>query len=97
MQSDWTNKIVIVTGGVAGMGAPPPGASPTLEPPCSPSGGRSPHWRNPPRIRRTSCRSPAMSPTPSVAAAMRAVLGRGAPDALIHTAGINTPDRFIPR
>lgn len=31
----------------------------------------------------------------SIAAAMETILESGAPDVLIHTAGINTPDRFI--
>lgn len=33
--------------------------------------------------------------TSSVASAMETILKQGAPTALIHTAGINTPDRFI--
>jgi NAD(P)-dependent dehydrogenase (short-subunit alcohol dehydrogenase family) len=45
-----------------------------------------------PRIRPVAC---DVADTSSVAEAMAQVLQLGVPDALIHTAGINTPDRFM--
>lgn len=53
-------------------------------------------------LQETAALSPNITPvacdvadTKSVAAAMKTVLHRGVPFALIHTAGINTPDRFM--
>ena len=96
MDVNWNEKIVIVTGGGGGMGQAAAkrfaeaGAKTfvfgrTLEP-----------------LQETAALSKNIHPVicdvadaPSVAAALNEVLKHGAPFALIHTAGINTPDRFM--
>jgi NAD(P)-dependent dehydrogenase (short-subunit alcohol dehydrogenase family) len=96
MNQDWTNKIVIVTGGGGGMGQAAArrfaeaGAKPFV------------FGRTLESLEGTATFSPRIIPVvcdvadpASVASAMEAVLSHGTPDALIHTAGINTPDRFM--
>lgn len=96
MQQDWTGKIVIVTGGGGGMGqaaakrfaeagATTLALGRTLE-----------------SLEETAALAPGIFPvvcdvadSASVAGAMSAVMRHGTPFALIHTAGINTPDRFM--
>ena len=96
MSSDWTDRIVVVTGGGGGMGQAAAkrfadaGASVfvlgrTLE-----------------SLEATADHSDRISPiacdvadTGSVATALKVVLEQGVPDVLIHTAGINTADRFM--
>ena len=96
MNSDWTGRTVIVTGGGGGMGQAAAirfagaGANTfvfgrTLES-LSETAGHSP------LITPVVC---DVSDTESVSAAMENVLSHGVPDLLIHTAGVNTPDRFM--
>lgn len=96
MNSDWQNQIVIVTGGGGGMGQAAAkrfaeaGAlsfvfGRTLES-LQETAGLSPN------IRPVVC---DVADTASVSEAMAVVLRQGTPRALIHTAGINTPDRFM--
>lgn len=96
MIQDWTDKIVIITGGGGGMGQATAsrfadaGAitfvlGRTLESlqDCAAYSDR---------LRPVVC---DVADTSSVASAMETVLEAGVPTALIHTAGINTPDRFM--
>lgn len=96
MEKDWNNKIVIVTGGGGGMGQAAAqrfaaaGAETfifgrTLESLEAVS-------RNSDRITPVVC---DVADTASIAAAMEVVKSKGAPDVLVHTAGINTADRFM--
>ena len=96
MQDSWANKIVIVTGGGGGMGQAAAvrfaraGArtfvlgrtQQALEETCSLAEGITP----------LAC---DVADSASVETAMATILQQGAPDVLIHTAGINTPDRFM--
>ncbi len=96
MQQDWTGKIVIVTGGGGGMGQAAAkrfaeAGAVTLV-----------FGRTLESLQETATLSPHIHPivcdvadSASVAAAMTTVLAHGTPFALIHTAGINTPDRFM--
>ena len=96
MQTDWTGKIVIVTGGGGGMGQAAAkrfaeAGAVTLV-----------FGRTLDALRETASLSPNIHPVvcdvadpASVAVAMAEVLQHGPPFALIHTAGINTPDRFM--
>ncbi len=96
MSIDWTDKIVIVTGGGGGMGRAAAkrfadaGARPYVL-------GRTLY-----ALQASADLSPNITPvvcdvadTASVSAALEAVLQVGPPDLLIHTAGINTADRFM--
>jgi len=96
MNQDWTDRIGIITGGGGGMGQAAArrfaeaGAETfvfgrTLEP-LEEAAALSA------RIVPVVC---DVADPDSVAAAMETVLNEGAPFALIHTAGINTPDRFM--
>ncbi len=96
MMQNWTDKIVIVTGGGGGMGQA--AAKRFAE-----AGAKTFVFG---RSRESLAESANLSANiipvicdvadpGSVAAAMDTVLQTGAPHALIHTAGINTPDRFI--
>ncbi len=96
MDSNWTDKVVIVTGGAGGMGQAAAkrfaGAGATtfifgrtlesLESTAALSGNIVP----------VVC---DVADTASIAAAMEQVMATGAPDLLVHTAGINTADRFM--
>lgn len=96
MEFDWNEKLVVITGGAGGMGAAAAkrfaaaGARTfvlgrtleSLEAVASTS----------PNIHPVAC--DVADPT-SVANAMEEILKHGAPFALIHTAGINTPDRSM--
>jgi NAD(P)-dependent dehydrogenase (short-subunit alcohol dehydrogenase family) len=96
MNTDWTEKIVIVTGGAGGMGQ----ATARL---FAEAGA----WtfvfgRTIESLNETAKISPLIVPvccdvadSASVSAALEEVLLKGTPDVLIHTAGINTPDRFM--
>jgi NAD(P)-dependent dehydrogenase (short-subunit alcohol dehydrogenase family) len=96
MLTDWTGKIVIVTGGAGGMGQAAArmfadaGASTFV------------FGRTLSSLRETAKLSPRILPvccdvadSVSVQSAVAEVLLKGVPDVLIHTAGINTPDRFM--
>lgn len=96
MDKDWTDKIVIVTGGGGGMGQAAAkrfadaGATTFV------------FGRTLESLEATAALSERIIPVTcdvtdrgSVASAMEKVLEKGAPDALVHTAGINTADRFI--
>lgn len=96
MIQDWTDKVVIVTGGGGGMGQAAAkrfadaGANTfvlgrSLEPlqECAEYSDR---------IIPVTC---DVADNASVASAMEIILEKGVPTALIHTAGINTPDRFM--
>lgn len=96
MVTNWTDKIVIVTGGGGGMGQA--AAKRFAE-----AGARTfVFGRTLDSLQETAGLSPRITPVvcdvadpASVAAAMETVQIAGAPFALIHTAGINTPDRFM--
>lgn len=96
MSIDWTNKNVIVTGGGGGMGQAAAKAfadagartfvlGRTLESLEEAAGCSE-------KIIPVSC---DVSDTASIDVAMSEILKHGAPDVLIHTAGINTADRFM--
>jgi len=96
MNSDWTDKNVIVTGGGGGMGQ---AAAKVF----ADAGARTfVLGRTRDSLEETAALSERVVPiacdvsdTSSIAAAMKTILESGAPDALIHTAGINTADRFM--
>jgi len=96
MTSDWTNKIVIITGGAGGMGQ----AAATR---FAEAGAKTFIFgRTRESLESTAAMSENIFPvvcdvadTESIAPAMRTVLESGAPDLLVHTAGINTADRFM--
>ncbi len=96
MKESWTDQIVIVTGGGGGMGQA--AAKRFAE-----AGAKTfVFGRTLESLKETAGLSPNIVPvvcdvsdTASVEAAMAEVLKLGAPNVLIHTAGINTPDRFM--
>jgi NAD(P)-dependent dehydrogenase (short-subunit alcohol dehydrogenase family) len=96
MDANWTDKIVIVTGGGGGMGQA--AARRFAE-----AGAKTfVFGRTLEALRETAALSAKILPvvcdvadTASVASALEEVQKHGAPFALIHTAGINTPDRFM--
>lgn len=96
MNLDWTGKIVIVTGGGGGMGQA--AAKRFAE-----AGAKTfVFGRTLESLQESAALSTNIVPvvcdvadSGSVAAAMAEVLQHGVPFALIHTAGINTPDRFM--
>lgn len=96
MVQDWNEKIVIVTGGGGGMGQ-------AAARRFALAGAKTfVFGRTVDSLQATAALSPNIIPiacdvacTSSVAAAMEVVLQHGTPFALIHTAGINTPDRFM--
>ena len=96
MSTDWTNQIVIVTGGGGGMGQ-------AAAHRFAAAGAKTfVLGRRLPPLEQTATGSDNIFPLvcdvsdrESVAGAMEAILAHGAPAALIHTAGINTPDRFM--
>lgn len=96
MNSDWTDKNVIITGGGGGMGQA--AAKVFAE-----AGARTfVLGRTLDSLEEAAALSENIVPiacdvadTSSIAAAMEKILESGAPDALIHTAGINTADRFM--
>lgn len=96
MSADWTDKIVIVTGGAGGMGQD--AARRFAE-----AGARTFLFgRTLSSLEETASLSDTMVPVvcdvsdlESIASAMETVLASGAPDVLVHTAGINTADRFL--
>ncbi len=96
MSKEWTDKIVIVTGGGGGMGQAAAkkfaeeGATTFVL-------GRTIE-----SLQETADLSENVIPlacdvsdTASIASAMENILSQGTPDVLIHTAGINTADRFM--
>ena len=96
MDNNWTDKIVIVTGGGGGMGQA--AAKRFAE-----AGAKTfVFGRTLNSLQESAALSPRIVPvvcdvadTASIATAMAEVLKHGTPDVLIHTAGINTPDRFM--
>ncbi len=96
MESNWTDRIVIVTGGGGGMGQA--AAKRFAE-----AGAKTfVFGRTLDSLKETAALSGSIVPVvcdvadpASVEAAMKVVLEQGPPDVLIHTAGINTPDRFM--
>lgn len=96
MNSDWTGKIVIVTGGGGGMGRA------TAKRFAEAGAEIFVFGRTLKSLEESAGLSPGITPvvcdvadSASVAGAMEKVLSQGAPAALIHTAGINTADRFM--
>jgi len=96
MNMDWTDKIVIITGGGGGMGQS------TAKRFADAGANTFVMGRTLDRLTATAELSEKITPvvcdvadSKSVAAALEVVLQHGAPDALIHTAGINTADRFM--
>jgi NAD(P)-dependent dehydrogenase (short-subunit alcohol dehydrogenase family) len=96
MIQDWNDQIVIVTGGGGGMGQA--AARRFAE-----AGAKTfVFGRTLESLQEAAGFSPLILPVvcdvadpASVAAAMDTVLQHGVPLALVHTAGINTPDRFM--
>lgn len=96
MDQQWTDKIVIVTGGGGGMGQA--AAKRFAE-----AGAKTFIFgRSLDALQETAALSPRIVPVvcdvsdaAAVAMAVDSVLKHGVPHALIHTAGINTPDRFM--
>lgn len=96
MNQDWTDKIVIITGGGGGMGQA--AARRFAE-----AGAKTfVFGRTLESLEEAAALSPRIVPVvcdvadpASVAGAMETVRQAGVPLALIHTAGINTPDRFM--
>jgi len=96
MTTDWTGRNVIVTGGGGGMGK----ATAKI---FAEAGARTfVLGRSLDALQATADLSANIIPiaadvsdTASIAAAMETILEHGPPDVLIHTAGINTPDRFM--
>jgi len=96
MDQQWSGKIVIVTGGGGGMGQA--AAKRFAE-----AGAKTfVFGRNLGSLEETAALSSNVIPlvcdvaeSSSIATALEEVMKHGTPDALIHTAGINTPDRFM--
>ncbi|MCC6880847.1 MAG: SDR family oxidoreductase [Verrucomicrobiales bacterium] len=96
MNTQWTDKIVIVTGGGGGMGQ-------SAAKRFADEGAKTFIFgRTLGSLTATAELSPNIIPVvcdvadpASVAAAVGEVLRHGSPAVLIHTAGINTPDRFM--
>jgi NAD(P)-dependent dehydrogenase (short-subunit alcohol dehydrogenase family) len=96
MKPYWTGKNVIITGGGGGMGQA--AAKKFAE-----AGAQTfVFGRTLESLEESARLSPCIKPVvcdvadaTSVASAMETVLSYGTPTALIHTAGINTPDRFM--
>jgi NAD(P)-dependent dehydrogenase (short-subunit alcohol dehydrogenase family) len=96
MVPNWTDQIVIVTGGGGGMGQA--AAKRFAE-----AGAKTfVFGRTLESLQECASFSPNIVPVvcdvadaASIGSAMEVVLKHGAPDVLIHTAGINTPDRFM--
>ncbi|MCB1063294.1 MAG: SDR family oxidoreductase [Verrucomicrobiae bacterium] len=96
MNNDWTDKIVIVTGGGGGMGQ-------AVAKRFADAGAKTfVFGRTLESLQATADLSPNITPvlcdvadSASVAEALSSVLKVGVPDVLIHTAGINTADRFM--
>jgi NAD(P)-dependent dehydrogenase (short-subunit alcohol dehydrogenase family) len=96
MDQSWTDKIVIVTGGGGGMGQ-------AAAKRFADAGAMTfVFGRTLESLQESAALSANIIPVvcdvaegASVAAAMETVLKTGVPHALIHTAGINTPDRFM--
>lgn len=96
MDKQWTDKIVIVTGGGGGMGQ-------SAAKRFADAGAKAfVFGRTLDSLKATADLSPNITPivcdvadSASVAAALEQVLQHGPIAALIHTAGINTPDRFM--
>lgn len=96
MSIDWKGKIVIVTGGGGGMGQ-------AAAKRFADAGARTfVFGRTLDALQATADLSPNITPvvcdvadTNSVSAALDTVRRVGPPDLLIHTAGINTADRFM--
>jgi NAD(P)-dependent dehydrogenase (short-subunit alcohol dehydrogenase family) len=96
MDQQWTDKIVIVTGGGGGMGQA--AAKRFAE-----AGAKTfVFGRTLESLQESAAISPNIIPivcdvadSASIVSGMAEVLKHGTPHALIHTAGINTPDRFM--
>ncbi|MDF1858693.1 MAG: SDR family NAD(P)-dependent oxidoreductase [Verrucomicrobiales bacterium] len=96
MNTDWTDKIVIVTGGGGGMGK-------AAAERFAKAGAKTfVFGRTLESLQEAAALSDNIIPvtcdvadTTSISAALETVLESGAPDLLIHTAGINTADRFM--
>ena len=96
MTSDWTDKIVLITGGGGGMGQ-------AAAKRFANAGGKTfVCGRTLESLEETARLSENIVPlvcdvsdTTSIASALDTVLESGTPDLLIHTAGINTADRFM--
>lgn len=96
MNQDWTDQIVIVTGGGGGMGQ-------SAARRFAAAGAKTfVFGRTLASLEEAAASSPLIIPVicdvadpDSVAKALAEVLAHGVPKALIHTAGINTPDRFM--
>lgn len=96
MNENWNNRIVIVTGGGGGMGQA--AAQRFAE-----AGAKTfVLGRSVDSLKECASFSANIIPVicdvaeeASVASAMELILKEGTPDLLIHTAGVNTPDRFM--
>ena len=96
MNQDWTDKIVIVTGGGGGMGQ-------AAAKRFARAGARVfVFGRTPASLAEVCAGEPRIVPVvcdvadrESVSSAVAEVAREGTPFVLVHTAGINTPDRFM--
>lgn len=96
MKKDWADQIIIVTGGGGGMGQA--SAQRFAE-----AGARVfVFGRTLSSLEETAALSANIVPvvcdvasSESISTAMQTVLAKGVPDILVHTAGINTADRFL--
>ncbi|MGI9239695.1 MAG: SDR family oxidoreductase, partial [Verrucomicrobiales bacterium] len=96
MQSNWSDKNVIITGGGGGMGQ-------AAAKRFSEAGARTfILGRTPGSLQAVADASENITPITcdvadeaSATSALDSVLQHGPPDVLVHTAGINTPDRFM--
>lgn len=96
MSFDWNNRVVVVTGGGGGMGQAAAWRFAKAGAKVFVLG------RTLASLEETAAASPGIVPVvcdvaepASVASAMDWVLAEGTPFALVHAAGINTPDRFM--
>lgn len=96
MNTDWTDQIVIVTGGAGGMGQ-------AAAKRFADAGAKTFIFgRTQKSLEATAAMSSGIVPvvcdvadSTSISEAMETVLQSGSPDLLVHTAGINTADRFL--
>lgn len=96
MKTDWKDKIVIVTGGGGGMGQ-------AAAKRFADAGAKTyVLGRTLGSLEESAALSPNIIPltcdvadTASIEAALGTILEEGVPDVLIHTAGINTADRYM--
>ena len=96
MQSDWNEKIVIVTGGGGGMGQAAAKRFADAGAKTFVLGRTLESLEETAALSENILAVPCdVADTASIETALKSILEHGAPDVLIHTAGINTADRFL--